>query len=193
MKAPSGLLPALLLTLLLVGCAALRPSPPPSPAFAAMPAMGPIQRRLTLTPDAQPQQARTLITVISLEADRLRAVLLTPYGQRLATLVRDARGSRYESGDAAVPGQAPLPVPADWLAARLEWCLWPLEALQRAFAGSPWSAQRVDDSREIRHHGTLVARIRPADPRLGDAERVLLDDRQGEYRLTIAPLEDTPP
>lgn len=193
MKALSSLLPALLLTLQLAGCASLRPAPPPSPALAAMPAMGPVQQRLTLTPDASPQQARTLITVVSLEADRLRAVLLTPYGQRLATLVRDARGSRYEGGDAAVPGEAPLPVPADWLAARLEWCLWPLQALQQAFAGSAWSVQRVGDSREIRRDGTLVARIRPADPRLGDTERILLDDRQGEYRLTIAPLKDTPP
>ncbi|MDN3557097.1 DUF3261 domain-containing protein [Halomonas maura] len=193
MRALSSLLPALLLTLQLGGCAALRPAPPPSPALAAMPAMGPVQRRLTLTPDASPQQARTLIMVVSLEADRLRAVLLTPYGQRLATLVRDARGSRYESGDAAVPGEAPLPVPADWLAARLEWCLWPLEALRQAFAGTPWSVARVGDSREIRHRGSLVARIRPADPRLGSPQRVLLDDRQGEYRLTIAPLKEDPP
>nr|WP_246404098.1 DUF3261 domain-containing protein [Halomonas stenophila] len=187
----SSLLPALLLTLQLGGCAALRPAPPPSPALAAMPNQEPVQRRLTLAPDAGP--ARTLIMVISMEADRLRAVLLTPYGQRLATLIRDARGSRYESGDAAVPGEAPLPVPADWLTARLEWCLWPLEALRQAFAGSAWSVARVGDSREIRHRGTLVARIHPADPRLGDTQRVLLDDRQGEYRLTIAPLKEPPP
>lgn len=184
---------AILLLSFLVGCAALRPSPPPSPAFGAMPVMGPIQRRLTLTPDAHPEQARTLITVVSLEADRLRAVLLTPYGQRLATLVRDARGSRFENGDVAVSGETGLPVTADWLAARLEWCLWPLEALQQAFAGSSWSAQQAGDSREIRRDGALVARIRPAVPRLAGAERVLLDDREGEYRLTIAPLEDTPP
>ncbi|RTR07119.1 DUF3261 domain-containing protein [Halomonas nitroreducens] len=193
MRAPASRLAVLLLTLQLAGCAALRPAPPPAPGLAAMPTLGPVQRRLTLAPDADPQQARTLITVLSLEPERLRAVLLTPYGQRLATLVRDARGSRYESGDTPVPGEAPLPVPADWLAARLEWCLWPLEALHQAFAGSAWSAQRVGDSREIRRGGALVARIRPADPELSGTRRVLLDDRQGEYRLTIAPLKEAPP
>lgn len=116
----------------------------------------------------------------------LRAALVTPYGQRLTTLVRDADGARFEAGDA--PGEPPLPIPPDWLASRLEWSLWPRESLERAFAGSEWSIDEDATRREIRRRGTLVARITPA-PRPGSPRTLTLDDREGGYRLTITPRE----
>ncbi|GHB16146.1 hypothetical protein GCM10009038_13230 [Salinicola rhizosphaerae] len=114
-------------------------------------------------------------------------MLVTPYGQRLTTLVRDADGAQFEAGDA--PGEPPLPIPPAWLASRLEWSLWPLDALQHVFKGSAWRASEDGASREIFYHGKLAARITPAPDR-NHPQTLTLDDRQGDYRLTITPFEE---
>ncbi|WP_110685420.1 DUF3261 domain-containing protein [Salinicola aestuarinus] len=191
----------LLALLTLTGCS-LSPPVSPSPPLAAAASEQTLASRLTLTPNAStrdetptPSSAktraeRTLMAFIRITPTALRAALVTPYGQRLTTLVRDADGARFEAGDA--PGEPPLPIPPDWLASRLEWSLWPRESLERAFAGSEWSIDEDATRREIRRRGTLVARITPA-PRPGSPRPLTLDDREGGYRLTITPREaDTP-
>ncbi|MDH4572183.1 DUF3261 domain-containing protein [Salinicola acroporae] len=162
-------------------------SPPvsPPPPLAAATTTDTLKSRLTFEPDEG--EARTLIAFIRIEPERLRAVLVTPYGQRLTTLVRDADGARFEAGDA--PGEPPLPIPPEWLASRLEWSLWPLDALHEAFAGSAWQVVDGAASRDITYRGRLIARITPV-PARDRAETMMLDDRQGHYRLTIAPMQE---
>lgn len=162
-------------------------SPPvsPTPPLAAATTTDTLKSRLTFEPDGG--EARTLIAFIRIDPDRLRAVLVTPYGQRLTTLVRDAEGARFETGDA--PGEPQLPMPPQWLASRLEWSLWPIDALQDAFAGSAWRVVDSATSRDISYRGSLVARITPAPDR-DRSETLMLDDRQGHYRLTIAPMQE---
>lgn len=192
-RGKAALLGWLALALVLGGCS-FAPPLPPSPAFDDAPVTGTLKRRLTFTPDDETQPSRTLIGLIRLDGSRLRAVLLTPYGQRLVTLVHGADGSRFEPGD--VPREAlreALPVSPEWLASRLEWSLWPIEALRDAFAGSPWTVAVAGDVREIRHRGELIARITPAAANAARTETVLLDDRQGDYRLRISPIEDADP
>lgn len=187
-------LAVLLLLAALAGCAT-RPAPAPSPAFADAAFQGTLKRRLTFTPYGNEQASRELIGLIALDETQLRAVLLTPFGQRLVTLVHDADGSRFVPGD--IPPEAlreALPVTPEWLASRLEWSLWPVAALREAFAGSRWSIAVIEDSRVIRHDGDIVARITPARADADDTR--WLDDRQGRYRLRIAPLDapdDAPP
>lgn len=177
----------------LAGCS-LAPPVPPAPAFDSAPVTGTLKRRLTLQPDDATQPAQTWIALIRLDESRLRAVLLTPYGQRLVTLIHDDRGSRYEASDVPPAALAEhLPMPAAWLASRLQWCLWPSEALQEAFVGSAWSLTIDGEARIIRHHGGTVARITPAETHAARAEEVWLDDRQGQYRLRISPLEEPTP
>lgn len=176
---------------LLNGCSLL-PSTAPSPRFANLPLSDTLKRRLTFTPDEEPDKARTLIGLIRLEEGELRVVFLTPYGQRLTTLIHDTEGSRFEEGD--VPEKMvkeAFPASAEWLASRLEWSLWPAVALEEAFIDSPWSVSITDDAREIHRYGTLIARITPAMTDASREETVILDDRQGNYRLRIAPLEDS--
>lgn len=188
------LLAGLLVPALLAGCS-LAPAVAPSPAYERAPVTDTLKRRLTFTPRDQQQPSRTLIGLIRLTPTGLRAALLTPYGQRLVTLVDDdAEGPRFEAGD--VPPDAlrdALPMSPPWLASRLQWCLWPREALDDAFAGSPWSVSVDGDARVIRHRDAIIARITPAATHAGRTETVLLDDRQGEYLLRIVPFEDSAP
>ncbi|MGC3874748.1 DUF3261 domain-containing protein [Halomonas sp. GXIMD04776] len=179
------------LLVLLSGCS-LFPSTAPSPRFANLPLSETLKRRLTFIPDDEPDKAHTLIALIRREDTRLRAVFLTPYGQRLATLIHDDEDSRFEEGD--IPEQAmkeALPVSPEWLASRLEWSLWPAVALEEAFIDSPWSVILEDDAREIYRYGTLIARVTPAMTDASREETVVLEDRQGHYRLRIVPLEGT--
>ncbi|MCG7600175.1 DUF3261 domain-containing protein [Halomonas sp. McH1-25] len=188
---PAPLLVAIgLATLSLAGCS-LTPSVSPAPAFQSVAATDTLKRRLTFMPDDESRPPQTLIGLIRIADHELRAVLLTSYGQRLVTLVNDAEGSRYLAGD--VPQatmEERLPVPADWLASRLQWSLWPVAALRDAFAGSAWTIEVEDGSRIIRQHGKVVARITPATASAERRQDVLLDDRQGRYRLRISPLEE---
>lgn len=180
-------LPAIAVAGLMLMLAACSLSPPlsPSPPLSAATTDDILKSRLTFQPDDG--EARTLIAFIRIGPTQLRAVLVTPYGQRLTTLIRDANGARFEAGDA--PGEPPLPIPPAWLASRLEWSLWPLDALQHAFSGSAWSASENAASREIDYHGTLAARISPRPDR-AHPRRLELDDRQGGYRLTITPMKE---
>jgi len=183
----STIVARLIMACLALSLAACSLSPPvsPAPPLTAATTHDTLSSRLTLQPDDG--EARTLIAFIRITPEQLRAVLVTPYGQRLTTLVRDADGARFEAGDA--PGEPTLPMPPEWLASRLEWSLWPLAALQRAFADGAWDVAETDASREIRYHGRLVARITPAPDRQRPRE-LTLDDRQGGYRLTITPLQE---
>lgn len=178
----------LVLSMALAGCAT-RPPPAPSPAFDSIDFNGMLKRRLTFIPYDDDRETRELIGLIELNDDRLRAVLLTPFGQRLVTLMHDSEGSRFVPGD--IPPEAlreALPISPEWLASRLEWSLWPTPALRDGFAGSEWSVTIDDGSRVIRHAGVIVAHITPANASATDAGTVLLDDRQGRYRLRITPL-----
>nr|WP_286009739.1 DUF3261 domain-containing protein [Salinicola sp. S1-1-2] len=171
--------------LLAVSACSLTPPVSPSPPLAAAATNETLRARLAFTPDDG--ETRTLMAVIRITPAALRAVLVTPYGQRLTTLVRDAEGARFEAGDA--PGEPPLPIPPAWLASRLEWSLWPLPTLTEAFAGSAWDVSEDRHAREITYHARLAARITPPpDPR--HRQPLTLDDRQGGYRLTITPLEE---
>lgn len=179
-----------LLLALLGGCS-LTPPLPPAPSQPALAEPTTLKRQLTFE-SAESSDSPTLIALIRLDGTALRVALLTPYGQRLVTLVDDAGGSRYVVGDVPLAEIEQRLPPAAWLAARLQWCLWPAAALREAFAGTPWRLTLSERSREIRYRGQLIARISPADTRAGRAGPVLLDDRQGRYRLRITPLKDSP-
>ncbi|MDW5377464.1 DUF3261 domain-containing protein [Halomonas sp. HP20-15] len=192
MHSPAGprLFVAALLLALLAACSLTPPLPPaPNQPALAEPTM--LKRQLSFERDDR-REAQTLIALIRLDGTALRAALLTPYGQRLVTLVDDDDGSRYVAGDVPLAEIEQRLPPAEWLAARLQWCLWPAAALREAFAGTSWRLTLSEGAREISHRGQLIARISPADSQAGKREPVLLDDRQGQYRLRITPLKDSP-
>jgi len=189
MRYPRLLVIAVLLTLL--GGCSLTPPLPPAPSQPALAKPATLKRQLSVERD-DGREAQTLIALIRLDGIELRAALLTPYGQRLVTLVQNADGSRYVAGDVPLAEVEERLPPAGWLAARLQWSLWPAAALREAFAGTAWRLTLTEQAREIRHNGQLIARISPADSQAGNREPVLLGARQGQYRLRITPLKDSP-
>ncbi|WP_245392627.1 DUF3261 domain-containing protein [Salinicola halimionae] len=177
--------PVLILVLMLaLSACSLTPPVSPTPPLAAAATADTLKSQLTFQPDDG--EASTLIAFIRITPEQLRAVLVTPYGQRLTTLVRDTEGARFEAGDA--PGESPLPIPPQWLASRLEWSLWPLGALRRSFEGSAWQVADSKTGRTITYRGELTARITPVPDR-EHPTTLTLDDRQGGYQLTIAPMQ----
>lgn len=179
-----------LAALSLSGCAG--PSIAPAPRLAHPEAPETLTRRLDFASTRGDDKRQTLLAVIRLADDRLRVVIATPTGQRLLTLVHDDDGARFTQQ------LIDPPFPAAWLAARLEWGLWPSAALEEAWRGSAWrlvtadadtaSARQTRGSRTIYHGDSLIARI---DYRADGS--VLLIDHEGGYRLTISPLGDRTP
>ncbi|MCW4153177.1 DUF3261 domain-containing protein [Halomonas sp. 18H] len=126
------------------------------------------------------QEQRVLIGILRQDSQSLRLALLSPQGQRLLTLVHDDRGSRFLSDASFDP-----PFTAEWLASRLSWSLWPASALTQAFNEEPWSLEETSAGRTVRYRERTIARI------TGDADCRRIDDLEADYRLYIAPLDDT--
>jgi hypothetical protein len=165
-----GLL-AIGLALVLAACGA-RPATAPAPELSALPAAGPQTQRLTFF---HGDERRELIGILRHDSESLQMAMLSPQGQRLLTLVRDAEGARFLADAAFDP-----PFSAEWLASRLAWILWPEEALEEAFAGSSWALKVGSRGRTIYHRDREIARI------TGSAACRILDDLEGGYRLQIA-------
>lgn len=160
---------------LLIGCAG-RPVGAPLPELAALPETGTRMQRLTFV---HQDRRHELIGALRHDARSLRLALLSPQGQRLLTLVQDDQGARFLADAAFEP-----PFSAEWLANRLAWSLWPSPALTQAFAGTGWSLVEDDEGRTIRYRNQVIAHV------TGSAECRVIDDVEGNYRLTIAPLDD---
>lgn len=167
-----------LLSVVLSACTMAPPSPP-LPPVAALPSAAPETYRLTFEHDDERQD---LIAALRHDRHSLRLALLSPQGQRLLTLVQDADGARFLPDAAFEP-----PFSADWLASRLSWGLWPVDRLEAAFNGSDWRLETHDQVRVIFAGNRQIARLE------GDARCRLLQDREGGYRLTIAPLDTRTP
>ncbi|ANF57054.1 DUF3261 domain-containing protein [Halotalea alkalilenta] len=181
------LLAALLLALLLGGCAT--PQLAPSPSLSHPDAPRTLIRLLSFERGDARHPPERLIAVIRLAPEGLRVAVTSPSGQRLMTLIHDDQGARFEDT------LAPPPFPAAWLAQRLEWGLWPSEALTRGFEGSRWRLVETGRAhhggrRDIYHGSRLIARVDYgfAGTR-GDDDHVRLDDREAGYVLNISPLD----
>ncbi|MFG6177054.1 DUF3261 domain-containing protein [Halomonas sp. THAF12] len=167
------LLPSLL-SIALSSCA-LAPPSSPLPPVATLPAAVPETYRLTFEHD---DARHDLIAALRHDRHSLRLALLSPQGQRLLTLVQDAEGARFLPDAAFEP-----PFSADWLASRLSWGLWPAERLEEAFHDSDWRLETRGQERLIFEEDHQIAHLK------GDARCRVLQDMEGDYRLTISPLD----
>ncbi|TLF51809.1 DUF3261 domain-containing protein [Halomonas urmiana] len=161
------------LTLVLDACS-MAPTGSPVPTLASLPPAGPETQRLTFVRDGE---TRVLIGVLRHDSRRLQLALLSPQGQRLLTLVRDAKGARFLPDPAFAP-----PFSAEWLDTRLSWSLWPAARLEEAFAGSAWSLDQAGEERRIYRGDELVAHLM-----MTPTCRVI-HDVEAAFRLTVAAL-----
>ncbi|MCM5705014.1 DUF3261 domain-containing protein [Larsenimonas salina] len=173
----------------LAGCAV--PSVSPHPVLEHPDAPTTETRLLTIEPESAPDERQQLLSVLKLKDHSLTVVVATPTGQRLFTLKDDQNGARFTQT------LTDPPFPASWLASRLEWSLWPLDALNTAWLGSDWSAvETPQDSgrvRRIQEGDETVATIRYQNDRLISNAPVTLEDHQTRHRITIAPLSERSP
>ncbi|MEH6493812.1 DUF3261 domain-containing protein [Halopseudomonas sp.] len=161
---------ALLVLLLLSGCALLSPTPAPPPDLAALP---PAPAQTLQLRFVHGDQTHVMIGVLRRDSDSLRLVLLSPQGQRLLSWQRDASGAQMHSAVWQPPFDA------DWLGSRLAWSLWPAKALHQAFAGSRWTLQGSPQRRAIYYRKQLIAKVKI------DGHCRLIDDLDAGYQLTI--------
>lgn len=165
---------ALVGLLLSITACSLTPTSPPAPSLATLPPADPTTQRLSFERDGE---TRVLIGVLSHDNEQLQLALLSPQGQRLLTLVRDASGARFLPGAVFEP-----PFSADWLASRLSWSLWSEAQLANTFAGSDWSLTQAGQERRIYRGRQLVARLRITPT------CQVIDDIEAGYQLSVASL-----
>lgn len=157
------------------GCAT-RAVHAPLPALSTLPAADARTQRLTFI---HQDERHELLGVLRHDESGLQLALLSPQGQRLLTLVHDARGPRFLPGARFEP-----PFTAEWLASRLAWSLWPAPALEQAFGDSGWTLRDDANGRIVEYRGRTMARI------MGSSECRIIDDIEGGYRLRVATLGD---
>lgn len=159
---------------LVLGACSMAPTGSPVPTLASLPPAGPETQRLTFVRDGE---TRVLIGVLRHDSRRLQLALLSPQGQRLLTLVRDAKRARFLPGAAFEP-----PFSAEWLDSRLSWSLWPEARLEEAFAGSDWSLEQAGEERRIYRGDKLVTRL------MVTPNCRVIHDIEADFRLTVAAL-----
>jgi hypothetical protein len=100
--------------------------------------------------------------VVDVDAERLTLVGLSAQGQRWFSLRYDGR-----SLETQISPQAPELFDPQRMLADLQLALWPLAALQQAFADSGWQvSEPAPATRRLRRDGRLVAEVHygGADP-----------------------------
>lgn len=118
--------------------------------------------------------------VVDVDAQRLSIIGLSGHGQRWFSLRHDGHSLATES-----TAQAPGALDPRRIVADLQLALWPLSALQRAFAGSVWEvSQPSPATRRLRRQGRLIAEVHyaGADPWQGT---LWLSNFESGYALTI--------
>jgi hypothetical protein len=154
------------------------PVPPPS-AFAPPGALSP-RSASQVVHAAFGARVATLRTAVQLDAAGLKLVGVTASGMRVFTAAWDGERVTAERGPFVPKEVSPERVLAD-----IQLALWPLESLQRAYAGSGRSvAEPFPGVRRLTRDGALVAEVHyaSADPWNG---RLWVVSFEYGYSLTI--------
>lgn len=169
--------------LLLGGCSAWRSLPE---AVPELPLLLPasygesvlLKQTLSMTWQQRQQQ---LLVVAELRPQRLRVMLLSALGQRLATLSYD--GIRLESQ----LGVADLELPLRQILAQMQLSLWPEAVIRQHFSTTDgWSLSVAAGGRTAAYNGQPLYRVQYQH------NRIQLDHLRLEYSVIIETLERQP-
>ena len=119
--------------------------------------------------------------MLSIDAQQIAVIGLSPTGQRLFSLVSDGSSNNIEQS-----ALVPAPLPPERFLADLQLVYWPLTAWQTATAGSDWRvSEPVSGTRRLHYRGRLVAEVHyaDADPWHG---RFWFSNLQFGYSLAVA-------
>ncbi|MGH8506126.1 MAG: DUF3261 domain-containing protein [Stenotrophobium sp.] len=155
----------LLASLMLSGCALLRPSPAPAPDADARPilsaeTLGGSQLARQVVSAAFADQAATLQCVVDVTPEHMTLVALNAMGLRLFSVVVAGGKTLAERS----PG-VPAAIQPERILADIQLAYWPLAALQTAYAGTRWSvSEPVAGTRRLLHDGRLAEEVHYAQP-----------------------------
>lgn len=150
-------LAALVLAVALGGCA----SAPPAPPVPAIPplldgaALGGARASSQVVRSAFADRELTLLAAVQVDAGVVSVVGVDTLGRRVFAVSYDGQRVTAEADPMVPAGFSP-----EHLLADVELALWPLKALQAAYAGTEWSvAEPYAGTRRLRRDGRLVAEV----------------------------------
>lgn len=158
-------LAAAVIALAFSGCASMRPAepePPTIPPILDGAALGGVREANQVVRAAFADRELTLLCAVQVEGSGVRVVGVDALGRRVFTVTYDGKEVVADASSMVPEKFAP-----QYLLADLELALWPLAALQAAYAGTEWAvSQPYPGARRLRRAGRLVAEVHytGADP-----------------------------
>ncbi len=152
----------MVLAFVLGGCAS---APPAAPAPAIPPlvsgaALGGARATHQVVRGAFGERELTLLAAVQVDAAGVRVVGVDALGRRVFSVTYDGQRVTAEADPAVPEGFSP-----EHLLADVELALWPLQALQAAYAGTEWTVtEPYPGARRLRRGGRLVAEVHYTGP-----------------------------
>ncbi len=185
-----GLGAALLLSaLLLGGCAMFSPAAPQAANITAVPplpaeTLGQTRSALQIVRAAFGQQEATMQCAVDVSPQRMQVVALNAMGLRLF-------GVTVENGKTTVeraPG-VPEQVQPEQILRDIQFCYWPLSALQAGYKGTSWEvSEPFPGTRRLKRDGRLISEVHYSQPGSDPwRSRLWLANFEYGYSLAVDP------
>lgn len=179
----------LLSALLLGGCAGLQTSPPPAATAVTVPplpaaTLGQTRNALQIVRAAFGQQEATMQSAVDVTPERMQVVALSAMGLRLFSVI-------VENGKTTVERAPGIPeqVQPEQILRDIQFCYWPLAALQAGYQGTPWEvSEPFAGTRRLKRDGRLIAEVHYSKPGTDPwRSRLWLANFEYGYSLAVDP------
>lgn len=179
----------LLSAVLLGGCAGLQTSPPPAADNDAVPplpaaTLGQTRNALQIVRAAFGQQEATMQSAVDVTPERMQVVALSAMGLRLFSVTVENGRTTVERA----PG-IPEQVRPEQILRDIQFCYWPLAALQAGYQGTPWEvSEPFAGTRRLKRDGRLIAEVHYSKPGTDPWQsRLWLANFEFGYSLSVDP------
>lgn len=185
----------LLLATLLGGCATFAKSAPAPANYTPLPTLpastlGQSRSALQIVRAAFGQQEATMQSAVDVTPERLQVVALSAMGLRLF-------GVTVENGKTTVERAPGIPeqVQPEQILRDIQFCYWPLAALQAGYKGTPWEvSEPFAGTRRLKRDGQLIAEVHYAKPGTDPwNSRLWLANFEYRYSLAVEPAPSDSP
>ncbi len=179
----------MLCALLLGGCAHFAAAPPPAAANVPVPplpaaTLGQTRSAVQIVRAAFGKQEATMQCAVDVAPQRMQVVALSAMGLRLF-------GVTVENGKTTVeraPG-VPEQIQPEQILHDIQFCYWPLAALQAGYQGTPWEvSEPFAGTRRLKRDGRLIAEVHYSKPGTDPwRSRLWLANFEYGYSLAVDP------
>ena len=179
----------LLSALLLSGCAMFAPATPPPTNNTALPplpaaTLGQTRSALQIVRAAFGQQEATMQCAVDVSPQRMQVVALNAMGLRLFGVTVENDKTTVERA----PG-VPEQVQPEQILRDIQFCYWPLPALQAGYKGTAWEvSEPFPGTRRLKRDGRLIAEVHYSKPGTDPwRSRLWLANFEYGYSLAVDP------